>query len=168
MAKDCIRLVTEYTAVCTGPDGRTDWAERGANTLMTVGLTHAMGCVFNAVAQITQWFMGLIANSDFDEITVDDTMSGHAGWVEFEDYSGATRPQWTPLSVSGGVIVNTSAVQFTFNAASTVKGFFIASSSTKGGTTGTIWCAAQLSTARTIRAGANLTITYTVRAAGGT
>lgn len=168
MRGDVMRLAGEYEVRCTGPDGVVDWEERGRNTIVTVGLTHALGAVFNAVTQITQWFMGLITNTDFDEISVDDTIASHAGWTEFTGYSSATRPQWTPLSVSGGVLLNTSAVQFTFDSAATVRGFFIVSNSTKGGSTGTLWCAAPLSTARTIRAGANLTITYTVRAAGGT
>lgn len=168
MAEEKVKLVTLWEIVCVGPDGRIDWAERGRNTLTLEGLTKLVGVMFNAVAQITQWFMGLIANADFEEITVDDTMASHAGWDEFTDYSSATRPQWSPLAVSNGVIYNTSAVQFTFSTAGTVKGFLISSSNTKGGTTGTLWCAAQLSTARTVRAGANLTITYTVRAAGGT
>jgi hypothetical protein len=168
MAKDVLFLSGKHRAVCTGPDGRVDWVDEGHNTIMLTGLSNVLRAGFMAGTQVASWFMGLIANADFDEITVDDTPSSHAGWDEFTDYSGATRPQWSPLSESSGILLNTSPVQFTFASAGTVRGYFLVSDSTKGGTSGTLWCAGPLSTARTVRAGASLTVTYSVRAAGGT
>lgn len=167
MAQDTLRLETEFLAIYRDPNGKIAWVEKGKNTIVIEGLTRLLSVMFAAGTQVTSWYMGLINNSGFDEITQDDTIASHAGWTEFTSYSGGVRKQWTPLSVSGAVLTNTAPIQFTFSSAGTVQGFFLVSDSTLSGTTGVMWNAATFSGTRTIQAGGNLTVNYTLRAAGG-
>jgi hypothetical protein len=71
-----------------------------------------------------------------------DIMSSHAPWSTSTAFSEAARPAWTPNGVAaGGSMSNSNApAQFTINADSTIiGGAFLVDSSTKGGTTGTLY-----------------------------
>lgn len=85
------------------------------------------------------WYMGLIDNTGFSALSSSDSMSSHAGWTEITSYSESTRPQWSPGASASGVLVNATRVEFTATADISVRGSFIVSNSTKGGTTGTLW-----------------------------
>lgn len=165
--KDGFSVAGQYYVTCRDENGKVLWRDFIENTLTIVGLTDILSAACNQGTQRT-WYMGIIKSSSFDEITQDDTMSSHAGWLEETDYSGATRKQWTPLSVATAVCRNTSGIQFQASTALIIKGFFIASDSTKSGTTGILLSAGEFTTARTIPSGASLTVNYTLRAAGGT
>lgn len=164
---DGIKLYGDYRVEWRDDDGTITHVDEGSNLITTVGLTHILSTEFAAGTQSTSWYIGLISSTSFDEITAGDTMSSHAGWTEFQNYAGGSRKQWTPLSVSGAVLTNLSPVQFVFSASGTVQGFFITNSSTLGGTTGTLWNAAELSTPRTKASGGSVSISYTLRASGG-
>lgn len=162
-----LRIAGVYEAACLDEEGSLVWSECVRNGITTVGLNHLLGVTFNAVAQAASWFGGLIDNTGFSALAAADTMSSHSGWAETAAYSQATRAQWTPLSVSGGAVTNTSRMQFTANATVTVRGFFLTSGSAKGGTTGTLFSTATLSASRQLFSGQILQITYTLRAAQG-
>lgn len=162
-----LKLCGLYEITCRNPDGSAAWRDKVWNTIVTAGLTDLLSAVFNGGTQKTSWYMSLINNTSFDQITVDDTMSSHAGWQELTTYSGGSRKQWTPLSVSSGIIINTSPIQFVMTAAAVIKGFFITSDSTLSGTSGILMSAASFTTARTVQSGQSLTVKYTLRAAGG-
>lgn len=68
-----------------------------------------------------------------------DTMGAHAGWGECVAYSEATRQLWIPGSILAGALDNSaSPVIVTLTANVTIAGFFLTTSATKGGTTGTL------------------------------
>jgi hypothetical protein len=163
-----LRIFGEHRLVCRNPDGKVVWVETVRNGITAAGLAALLQDFFAAGPQKTAWYMGLIDNVNFSALSADDTMSSHAGWQEFSDYVGATRPQWSTLSVAGAVIANTSPVQWTFSVTRTARGIFVASSGVKGEAASTLWSTAAFATARTVQAGQSLTDTYTVRAAGGT
>ena len=165
--KDSIKLRGVYEVTCHNADGSVAWTDVAYNALVTVGLTDLLSVAFNGGTQKTSWYMGLINNTAFSEITVDDTMASHGGWAEYTTYSGGTRKQWTPLSVSSGIVINTSPIQFVMTAVGTIKGFFVTSDSTLLGTSGILMSAASFTTARTVQSGQSLTVKYTLRAAGG-
>lgn len=71
-------------------------------------------------------------------------MASHAGWIENQDYDEAARPTWVEDTPASGIITNTATVDFTMNATKTIKGIFINSVNTKGGTLGTLWSTASL------------------------
>jgi hypothetical protein len=89
----------------------------------------------------SSWFMGLISDASYSAIAAANTMASHAGWTEFTDYDQATRPAWGPGAPSSQIITNASPAIFDFNDTGTVKGIFITSNSTKGGTTGILFSA---------------------------
>lgn len=84
------------------------------------------------------YYVGLIGSSSFVGLSAGDTMSSHAGWSEETAYSQSTRPTWTDGGVSGGLVTNPAFAEFTLTADKTIKGAFLATNSTKGGTTGTL------------------------------
>jgi hypothetical protein len=143
------------------------WSERLKNAATTEGLTHLLSSTFAAGSQVAAWYMGLISSSGYTGVDDSDTMASHAGWAEATGYSSATRPQWTPLAVAAGIATNSSEVVLTATASLSVRGFFVTSVSTKGGTTGTLWSTALFSTARSLVAGNGLRLRYTVIATGG-
>jgi hypothetical protein len=120
-------------------EGRVLERRRFANGVTTVGLNHILETEFRGGTPVTAWYAGLIDATNYSALVQSDTMSSHAGWQESSAYNEATRPQWSPGAASAGVVTNGTAMQFTFNAQTTVKGMFIASANAKGGTSGTLW-----------------------------
>ena len=93
-------------------------------------------------------------------------MSSHAGWTEDTTYSNANRPTCTfgtPTTADPSVATNSaSPATFNINGSTTIGGAFLTTSNTKGGTTGTLFSAADFSTGdRTVISGDTLTVTYT-------
>lgn len=88
-------------------------------------------------------YIGLVDDDGFANYSPGvDTMSSHAGWTEFTDYSEGTRQAWTPGMVIGdspASINNPTAAQVTPTADGVIRGVFLCDSSTKGGTTGTLY-----------------------------
>mgnify|MGYP001571836527 CR=1 FL=1 len=130
----------------------------------TVGINDVQDVAFNAGTQRATWYVGLINNASFTSIDAADTMASHANWVETHTvYSEATRPEWTEGAASGGATTNSAAVTFTFTASIPVKGVFLTSVNTKGGTTGILITSPSLlfSTARSYVSGQTLKVTIT-------
>lgn len=125
------------------PDGSVveDWFEV-FNAATTLGLNYLLDTGFRSGSPITSWYIGLINDSGFSAVSAGDTMSSHAGWVELQNYDEATRPQWSPAAASGGIAQNSTAISYTIDGARTVRGLFVTSVNTKGGTTGTLWATA--------------------------
>ena len=76
------------------------------------------------------------------ETVAADTLASHGTfWTETAPYSNGTRPAWTKNgSASGGANSNSSSkASFSVNASGRVFGGFMASDSTKSGTTGTLY-----------------------------
>ena len=89
-------------------------------------------------AYTAAWYMGLINDTTFTGISASDTISSHAGWVEDTNYTEANRQTCAFSAASGGIKTLSSACVFSINATTTLKGAFIVSDNTKGGTTGTL------------------------------
>lgn len=132
------------------------------NGIVDVGLNHILETQFNGGTQVTVWYIGLIDNAGFTALANADTMASHAGWAESSAYDEATRPEWTAGAASGRAITNSTTVDFTVNATATIKGLFITSNNTKGGTTGTLWSTAAFGTTVAVNDGDTLKVTYTV------
>jgi len=132
------------------------------NGIVDVGIHHLLDSGFRATAQITAWYIGLIDNAGFTALANGDTMSSHTGWAESTAYSNANRVQWSPIAAATRLITNTTTSDFNINAAATLKGIFITSNNTKGGTTGTLWSTAAFGSNVTVANGDTLKITYTL------
>ena len=143
-------------------DGKVIGQYSMPNGIVDVGLNHILETEFNGGTQVTAWYIGLIDNASFSALAAADTMSSHAGWIENDDYSGGTRPEWTAGTAASRQITNSSTVDFSINATATIKGIFITSNSTKNGTTGTLWATAAFGSNVSVQNGDTLKITYTV------
>lgn len=124
----------------------------GANYLLDVG--------FKNGTRLTTWYLGLIAAGDGVEVDAADTMSSHAGWTEFQSYSGAARGTWSAGTQAGGILAASAATTFTFTASGAIRGLFLVSNSTLGGTTGTLYSAGLEPTDRLVVNGNTLDVTY--------
>jgi hypothetical protein len=143
-------------------DGKLLDAYEVNNGIVDVGMNSLLDVGFNAGTQITTWYIGLIDNSGFTALAAGDTMASHTGWTESSDYDEATRPEWTTGSPSARAITNATTVDFTINATKTIKGIFITSNSTKGGTTGTLWSTAAFGSTVPVVDNDVLKVTYTL------
>lgn len=135
------------------------------NGITNIGKDTALNILFGPTAKISTWYIGLISLASYSALAAADTMSSHAGWVEFTGYSESVRQTWGAGSAASQSITNASVATFTINATGTVKGIFIPSDSTKSGTTGTLWSTALFGSDVAVLSGDLIKITYTVTAA---
>lgn len=132
------------------------------NGIVDEGLNHILETEFHAGTPITAWYIGLIDNASFSALANADVMASHAGWLESADYTNATRPQWTAGAAAARAITNSVTVDFTMNATKTIKGIFIASDSTKSGTTGKLWSTAAFGSTVSVNNTDVLKVTYSL------
>lgn len=143
-------------------DGKTLGKYEFNNGIVDVGANMILDAAFHNVAAIATWYIGLIDNAGFTALANADTMAAHAGWVELEDYTEATRPEWTEGAAATRSITNAVTVDFTIDDTKTVKGIFITSSNVKGGAAGTLWSTAAFTSVVNVVAADVLKITYTL------
>lgn len=135
------------------------------NDILNGGLDDILNKYFRSGTPPAAWYIGLIGGSSVT-IAAADTMSSHAGWTEDQNYSESTRQQWSPNAASDQQIDNSTRALFTINADTTIRGLFIVSNNTKGGTTGTLWSAADLPTAQSVMSGEPVKVFYDLTATG--
>lgn len=147
-------------------DEHGNLTEKGVfkNAAVTVGLNYLLETGFRGGSAITTWYASLINNSGYTGVAAGDTMSSHTGWAEWTGYNEANRQTWSPGAAASGSIVNGTTMTFTNSSGSSiqVKGMFLTSSNTKGGTTGTIWATAIDDTARTLANGSTFQVIYEI------
>jgi len=145
-------------------DGNLKGKYDALNDIVNVGKNLLLNVMFNDGTQVANnsWFIGLISNSGYSALAAADTMSSHAGWTEFTGYSEANRVAWGSGTATTQSTTNASAATFSINASGTVKGVFITTQNTKGGTTGTLWATALFSADVAVTNGDELRVTYTV------
>jgi hypothetical protein len=125
------------------------------------------GTALTSVAQITTWYLGLYGAGASNTPAAGDTMSSHAGWTEVTAYSNANRVTATlatATTANPSVVTNSaSPASFSINGTATVGGAFLTSNNTKGGTTGTLFSAADFGSPgdRSVVNGDTLSVTYT-------
>ena len=156
---------------CYDKDGLLKWEAESQNLVVNVGLQYMAGVALTSTAQITTWYIGLYGAGASNTPAAGDTMSSHAGWTEVTPYSGS-RPSATFASATNAnpsVVTNSaSPASFSINATQTVGGAFLVSNSTAGGSTGTLFSAADFQSPgdRSVVSGDTLNVTYTFSLAG--
>ena len=139
-----------YSAECIGPNGEVKWTETFKNTVTTVGKNSLLDVYLGASTQITTWYFGLISANSYSAISSSDTMSVHTGWREAANsgasapnpqYSQGTRPSASWSAASSGSKSVSAASSFSIITNGTVKGAFLVSNNTKGGSTGVLYSA---------------------------
>lgn len=151
---------------CIGPDGKLKWEAESHNLVVNEGLKYMNDAALDAGTQITTWYIGLYGAGASNSPAASDTMASHIGWTENTTYSNATRPTcaFGPATTADpSVITNTgSAAAFIISGTTTIGGAFLTSDSTKGGSSGTLFSAADFTGGdRSVFSGDTLNVTYT-------
>ena len=167
-AGEAAQATGKYHVECHDKDGNLKWTAESKNLVVNVGLQYMAGTALTSVAQITTWYLGLYGAGASNTPAAGDTMSSHAGWTEYVNYSNATRVAATLVTATTAnpsVVTNTaSPAVFNINGAGgTVGGAFLTSGSAKSGTAGTLFSAADFGSPgdRAVVSGDTLSVTYT-------
>ena len=157
------RATGVYTATCIRSDGTVAWTDQINNLVTTAGKNDALDKYLSGSAYTAAWYMGLIDSTGYTTgAVVGDTMASHSGWAESSAYSQAARPTAAFSAASGGSKALSAALSFSINASVTIKGCFLTSISTKGGTTGVLYSAGTFTGGDKILAnGDTLNVSYT-------
>ena len=156
-----------YHIECRDKDGNLKWTAESKNLVVNVGLQYMAGSALTSTTQITTWYLGLYGAGASNTPAAGDTMASHAGWTEVTAYSNANRVTATfvaPSALNPSVVTNTaSPAVFNINGTATVGGAFLTSENTKGGTTGTLFSAADFGSPgdRSVVNSDTLSVTYT-------
>ena len=167
MLNDKVKAGGVFTIQCHDKDGNLKWEDSSHNLVVNVGLQDMNTKYFTGSSYTAAWYLGLYGAGASNTPAAADTMSSHAGWTEVTDYSQSTRPACsfgTPTAADPSVGTNSlSPATFSINATTTVGGAFLTSNSTKGGTTGILFSAADFSSPgdRAVVSGDTLSVTYT-------
>jgi hypothetical protein len=95
---------------CRDQFGRLKWTDEFPNLVVTEGVQYLLDAAFvSATAQIDPFFVGLTDNSP--TFAAGDTLASHAGWVEFDEYTGNRQ---TYVDVRTGQQVSNSASPASF------------------------------------------------------
>lgn len=160
-----------YEATYRGPG--KPWRLRLRNTIALEGLDHLLGSALDAQAPFSRpTYISLIAETGFTEISDEDTAASHAGWQEFTDYIGSTRPVYSSTLDNATLTTSTPAI-FTLTASGSIRGFFmvnnvgLAGANSKGSSAGVLWSMAASDESHSVSRGGVITVHYTLKAAGG-
>ncbi len=135
------------------------------NLVVDQGLNYALNASFGQTSALTSWYIGLF-EGNYTPVAglTAATIAGLS--TETTAYTSGTRPAWTTVAATSKQLTNgASRASFVFNATKTIYGAFLVSSSTKGGTSGTLFSAARFTTAKQVDNGDELLITYLLTAA---
>jgi hypothetical protein len=149
-----------------GKDGTLKWEHSEYNLVVNEGLKYMNDAALYGGTQLTTWYLGLYGAAASNTPAATDTMASHAGWTEVTAYTQATRPQCVFAAgtlADPSVMTNTaSPATFTINATTVVGGAFLTSNNTKGGTTGTLFSAADFQSPgdRNVTSDDTLFVTY--------
>ena len=166
-AADGIRGGGVFRVECVDSEGRQKWVAESPNLVDNVGLKDMNDKYFTGSSYTAAWYLGLYGAGASNNPAASDTASSHAGWTEVTAYSNATRPAATfaaATTADPSVITNSaSPAAFNINGTSTIGGAFLISNSTKGGTTGVLFSAANFGSPgdRVVASGDTLNVTYT-------
>jgi len=132
------------------------------NLITTEGKNRILDVMFHGTGATGTWYIGLVDNGMFTAFNAADVMNSHGGWIELEDYDEANRVAWAEDAAAAGSITNSTPSTFTISDTVTIKGIFLTSSNTKGGTSGVLWCGTAFSSPINAEDDDVLSVTYTV------
>jgi len=168
-----------YHVVCRDKDGNVKWEEQIPNLVNAVGKQLMLDTLLKGSSYtVVGPFLGLIGGASPTFLAA-DTMSSHAGWTEFANYTvggsavrgtavfaSATSSGLSPANVTTSAA---SAITYTITGAGgTVSGCFLVTgsgaSSTINNTSGTLYSAGAFTTAKVTTAGDTVSVTYSTTA----
>ena len=138
---ESVRVGGEFKVTCRDSEGRVKWEDIAKNLVVNVGLQHILDVLFAGSTQVDPWYVGLTDGTP--TVAAGDTAASHAGWTEVTAYDEANRQAFVDVRTGQSVDNSASKAAFTIDTNSTtVGGAFLISDNTKGGSSGTLLCAA--------------------------
>jgi len=136
-----VRVGGQFRVTCRDSEGRVKWDEIADNLVVNVGLQHILDVLFAGASQVDPWYVGLTDGTP--TVAAGDTAASHAGWTEVTAYDEANRQTFVDVRTGQSVDNSASKAAFTISSdATTIGGAFLISDNTKGGSAGTLLCAA--------------------------
>jgi hypothetical protein len=151
-------------------DGKVidEWESK--NIVTDEGLNHMLNATLHGTTQVSTWYIGLF-EGNYTPVAGNTMAAFPAAATESIAYNEATRVEWdeaddgaTAKVITNGTGTGATKATFTITATKTMYGAFLASSSAKSATTGTLFAASRFAAPRAVVANDQLLITYTVQA----
>lgn len=155
-----------FKVECLDAQGNVKWTAEKHNLVVNVGLKDMNDKYFLGSSYTAAWYIGVYGAGSSNNPAASDTAATHAGWTEVTTYSQATRPAAVfaaATTADPSVISNSgSPAQFSITGTTTVGGAFLISNSTKGGTSGILFSAADFQAPgdRSVVSGDIINVTY--------
>jgi len=178
-AGETVGIEGYYHVECRDKEGNLKWEESFPNLVNAIGKQLLLDTLLRTSGTYTTVgpYLGLINSSP--TFLAADTMTSHAGWTEFTNYTvggSAVRgtavfaaSSSTGLSPSNVTTSTATAITYTITGAGgTVAGCFLVTgsgaSSTQSNTSGTLYSAGAFATAKTTTVGDTVSVTYSTTA----
>ena len=168
-ANEILGIHGQYHVACHDKDGNLKWEERFPNLVNAVGKELMFDTLLSTTGTYTTVgpFLGLIGGATPTFGTGSDTMTSHAGWTEFVNYTvGGSALRGTAVFTSA-----TSAGSITYTitgAGGTVSGCFLVTGSgavdTQSNTGGVLYSAGAFAVAKVTTVGDTVAVTYSTTA----
>ncbi len=170
-----VKLENYWGFQCLDKDGNIKWEDGFPNLVVDEGLNDLLDKYFKGSSYSASHWVGLIDNANFTELAPGDTAAKintaanpptTNGWQEADDYSGGGRKALILGDVSGQSVDNSaSKASFSITSTVTLKGAFVTSNGTIGGTDGVLYGAGAFTGARDAVNGDTLNVTVTLTSA---
>lgn len=148
---------------CLNLLGKEKWSLLSNNITVDEGLNNILDVYFKSGSASANWYIGLKGTNETPAAGWDAAGIGE-DFTESEIYSELVRQEWVTAAVSSKTITNSaSPATFNIDDSGTIYGAFLVSNSTKGGTSGKMWCCSDFSVARPVVNGDTLKIVYTIQ-----
>jgi hypothetical protein len=180
-ANEILGVHGHYHVACRDKDGNLKWEERFPNLVNAVGKELMFDTLLSTTGTYTTVgpFLGLIGGATPTFGTGSDTMTSHAGWTEFVNYTvggsavrgtavftAATSAGSTPTNVT---TCTAGSITYTITGAGgTVSGCFLVTGSgavdTQSNTGGVLYSAGAFAVAKVTTVGDTVAVTYSTTA----
>jgi hypothetical protein len=180
-ANEILGVHGHYHVACHDKDGNLKWEERFPNLVNAVGKELMFDTLLSTTGTYTTVgpFLGLIGGATPTFGTGSDTMTSHAGWTEFVNYTvggsavrgtavftAATSAGSTPTNVT---TCTAGSITYTITGAGgTVSGCFLVTGSgavdTQSNTGGVLYSAGAFAVAKVTTVGDTVAVTYSTTA----
>ena len=180
-ANETVGIEGQYKVTCHDKDGNLKWEESFPNLVNEVGKELLLNTLLRTSGTYTTVgpFLGLIGGATPTFGTGSDTMTSHAGWTEFTNYTVGGSPVRGTAVFSASTSTGSTPTNVTTCAASsitytitggggTVSGCFLVTGSgavsTQGSTAGVLYSAGAFAVAKITTAGDTVAVTYSTTA----
>jgi hypothetical protein len=181
IANETVGIEGHYHIECRDVNGNLKWTEDFPNLVNAVGKQLMLDTLLRTSGTYTTVgpYLGLIGTTSPTFGTGSDTMTSHAGWTEFTNYTvGGSAVRGTAVfaaSTSSGStpsnVTTSTAAAITYTitgGGGNVTGCFLVTgsgaSSTQSNTGGTLYSAGAFATAKVTTAGDTVSVTYSTTA----